>query len=70
MTLESQLPYIVECNMGFVYEPIAAFNCLSVAEDYAQRCADVPRGITIQYRLRYGMTVRPIKPKRMSPCEN
>jgi hypothetical protein len=34
-----ELPYVVECSMGRFFEPIAAFNCISVARSYLADCA-------------------------------
>jgi hypothetical protein len=35
-----ELPYIVECNMGRFWEPIAAFNSVTIARGYAADCAE------------------------------
>jgi len=34
-----KLPFVVECNMGRYFEPIAAFNSRRVAQEYADDCA-------------------------------
>jgi hypothetical protein len=54
--------------MGFHFEPIAAFNSLEVAKDYAQRCADVPRSFELQYKVTYGQqTIKIVKSKEPYP---
>ena len=37
---KSPLKWRVDCNMGNYWEPIAAFNCESIAVKYAKQCAD------------------------------
>lgn len=37
--MEKELPYVVECNQGRYWEPIAAFNVFSVARWYHAECA-------------------------------
>ncbi len=34
----NELPYVVECNWGKYWEPIAAFNSRTVAQWYADEC--------------------------------
>ena len=38
--MKTQLPYVIECNMGRYFEPIAAFNSLRVAQFYAHECSE------------------------------
>lgn len=45
----NELPFVVECNMGRYFEPIAAFNSLSVAQSYKYDCAETNPNFT--YRL-------------------
>lgn len=62
--LAAFLPYVVYYryggNFGRIFDPIAAFNDLDVATDYAKKCAKDNRGSDYQVRKDNLIVWRPV----------